>query len=183
MVQPTDLHRVFLQSLLSRRAMTDDTAMVMLKRSLGSIRRKSPYSSSITSARAQLTTGSVDPDFEVTYERGAAGLNKFLEDASGLLEPFGMRIKRGMADDGVGWVVLANDEAGDIGRMATDLTPLEISYYRALIEAIMLSHPANSVSNAQALRLTGELKGNMSKRDAEKLLGALTSRGWLAKSK
>lgn len=40
MVQPTDLHRVFLQSLLSRRAMTDDTALVMLKRSLGAIRRE-----------------------------------------------------------------------------------------------------------------------------------------------
>ncbi|EKC99079.1 DNA repair-related protein [Trichosporon asahii var. asahii CBS 8904] len=111
------------------------------------------------------------------------GLSTFLEEASTLLEPFGMRIKRAKSDDGVGWVVLANDETGDIGRMATDLSSLEISYFRALLEAIMLSHPANSVSNAQALRLTTDLKGNMSKRDAETLLGALTSRGWLAKSK
>lgn len=43
MVQPTDLHRVFLQSLLSRRAMTDDTALVMLKRSLGAIPRESTF--------------------------------------------------------------------------------------------------------------------------------------------
>lgn len=111
------------------------------------------------------------------------GLATFLEEASTLLEPFGMRIKRAKADDGTGWVVLANDETGDIGRMATDLSPLEISYFRALLEAVMLSHPANSVSNAQALRLTTDLKGNMSKRDAETLLGALTSRGWLARSK
>lgn len=131
----------------------------------------------------KLTPGSVAPDFEVQYARGMEGLSTFLEEASTLLEPFGMRIKRAKADDGVGWVVLANDETGDIGRMATDFSSLEISYFRALLEAIMLSHPANSVSNAQALRLTTDLKGNMSKRDAETLLGALTSRGWLAKSK
>lgn len=45
MVRPSTLHRVFLQSLLSRRAMTDDTALVMLKRSLGAIRRESVSSS------------------------------------------------------------------------------------------------------------------------------------------
>ena len=47
----------------------------------------------------------------------------------------------------------------------------------------MSSYPANSIGSTRALRLTTTLKANMTRLAAEALLGSLTSRGWLAKSK
>lgn len=34
---PTDLHRVYIQSLLSRRAMTEDVALELYKRAIGAV--------------------------------------------------------------------------------------------------------------------------------------------------
>ncbi len=54
---------------------------------------------------------------------------------------------------------------------------------RPQIQAIMTSYPANSIGSTHALRLRSELQGNMAGLTAQALLGSLTSRGWLAKSK
>ncbi|TXT07456.1 hypothetical protein VHUM_03176 [Vanrija humicola] len=71
-----------------------------------------------------------------------------------------------------------------VGTQATDLTPLEVSFFRLVVKAIVQSYPHNSIGSGAALRLVRDLKtGTLSNSQAQELLGALTSRGWLAKSK
>jgi hypothetical protein len=95
-----------------------------------------------------------------------------------------MIVKRG-ADETTGrkWTALVNTEGvGDIAQQATDLSPLEISYVRAVIGAIVESYPANSVGSRQATSLVKDLNGQMTQSAAQALLKALVSRGWLATS-
>jgi hypothetical protein len=42
MVQANDLHRVFIQSLLSRRAMGEETAVELYRRAVAAVRGKCP---------------------------------------------------------------------------------------------------------------------------------------------
>lgn len=112
------------------------------------------------------------------------GLAAFLDDITRLLEPLGLVVKKTFTEEeGKQWIALCNAESGDVSQLATDLTPLEISYVRNLINEIVASYPANSVGSAAALRLTSGLDGQMTKAAAEQLLMALASRGWFAKSK
>lgn len=129
-------------------------------------------------------TAAADPEFEPEHRADSRGLNAFLGEISTLLEPFGLSIKRS-ADEisGRKWTALVNAEgAGDIAQQATDLSPLEISYVRNVIAAIVESYPANSVGSRHAIGLVKELNGQMTQSAAEGLLKALVSRGWLAKS-
>lgn len=122
------------------------------------------------------------PDFVPAHQRNRSGLKDFLDEISVLLEEVSMYVRRGQEGKHI-WVVLCNTEAGDIAQHATDLTPLEITFYRTVVEAIITSYPANSVSTAEALHQTAELESTMKRSDAEHLLSALVSRQWLAKSK
>lgn len=129
-------------------------------------------------------TPATDPDFEPPYRANSEGLTSFLAEISSLLEPFGLLIKRS-ADEVSGrrWTALVNAEGeGDVAKQATDMTPLEISYVRAVIAAIVESYPANSVGSRHAVGLVKDLKGQMTQSAAQALLKALVSRGWLAKS-
>lgn len=74
--------------------------------------------------------------------------------------------------------------SGSVAEQATDLTPLEISYFRAVVEMIATEYPGYSIGSAQALNIAGSnaLKSKMSKSDAETLLTALVSRNWLHRS-
>lgn len=95
-----------------------------------------------------------------------------------------MAIKR-TADETSGrpWTALVNAEGvGEIAQQATDLSPLEISFVRAVIAAIVESYPANSVGSRHALGLVKDLNGQMTQTSAQNLLKALVSRGWLAAS-
>ncbi|CAD6579809.1 MAG: hypothetical protein TREMPRED_002588 [Tremellales sp. Tagirdzhanova-0007] len=125
-----------------------------------------------------------DPS-EIVYGVNQQGFFDFKHDISGLLQEVGMELRSGREEGGPGkqWVILVNNDPNDVALQASDLTPLEIAYYREVIQAIMSSYPANSIGSTRALRLTTTLKANMTRLAAEALLGSLTSRGWLAKSK
>ncbi|CAK9785351.1 hypothetical protein CC85DRAFT_284575 [Cutaneotrichosporon oleaginosum] len=164
-VAATDLHRAFNQMLLSRRAMTDDRLLEMYRRTIKAVQAS-------------------DQDFQPTHRSNEQGLNAFLEELTSLLEPLGLGLKRG-ADETSGrkWTALVNTEgAGEIAQQATDLSPLEISYVRAVIEAIVESYPANSVGSRHAVGLVKDLNGQMTQSAAQALLKALVARGWLATS-
>lgn len=93
-------------------------------------------------------------------------------------------IKR-TADEVTGrkWTAIVNAEGvGDVAKQATDLTPLEISFVRAVIAAIVESYPDNSVGSRHATSLVKDLNGQMTQSVAQALLKALVSRGWLAMS-
>ncbi|BEJ03151.1 hypothetical protein CcaverHIS641_0103260 [Cutaneotrichosporon cavernicola] len=160
---PTHLHRVFNQSLLSRRAMTDDMMLEMYKRAVKAV-------------------AATDPEFEPPFRGNMEGLSAFLEQITTLLEPLGLLVKRG-PDETTGrkWTALVNTEGtGDIAQLATDLTPLEISFVRVVIGAIVESYPANSIGSRHAVGLVKDLNGQMTKSAAQALLKSLVSRGWLS---
>ncbi|WOO80477.1 Non-structural maintenance of chromosome0s element 1 [Vanrija pseudolonga] len=164
---PTDLHRVYIQSLLSRRAMTEDVALEMYKRAIGAVIMH-------------------DRDFRPTHRANKEGLTAFLAEVSALLEAVDMVVKRARDESPQGrwWIVLCNTAPDAVGTHATDLTPLEVSFFRLVVKAIVQSYPHNSIGSGAAVRLVRELQSaTISNSQAQELLGALTSRGWLAKSK
>ncbi|KAL1411922.1 hypothetical protein Q8F55_002908 [Vanrija albida] len=164
---PTDLHRVYIQSLLSRRAMTEDVALEMYKRAVGAVVLN-------------------DRDFRPAHRANAEGLKSFLAEVSTLLEDVDMVVKRGRDETPQGrwWIVLCNTAPDAVGTHATDLTTLEVAFFRLVVKAIVQSYPHNSIGSAAAVRLVRELKtATITNSQAQELLGALTSRGWLAKSK
>lgn len=86
--------------------------------------------------------------------------------------------------------------------MATDYSPVEIIYFKAVVsyacrhfdviaypisqqvEQIMLApREAYSVSSLVALREVNSLKTNMTKAQAEIVLGSFVAKGWLSKSR
>ncbi|WVF65998.1 hypothetical protein IAT40_000736 [Kwoniella sp. CBS 6097] len=164
--RPTDLHRLYIQSLLSRRAMRDEVALELYKRAVGACQAH-------------------DDTFRPTHGTTMQGLRAFLLDVSDILHDLGMEVSIGSEQTGRGkqWVVLRNIDPTEVALQATDLTPNEIEFFRKVIEGIIVSYPANSISHGQALSLVSELESQMSKSSAEILLDALCSRGWLSKSK
>lgn len=79
---------------------------------------------------------------------------------------------------------MVNRKDDEIAQMATDYTPVEIAYFKAVVEQIMLApHEAYSVSSLLALREVNSLKTNMTKAQAEIVLGSFVAKGWLLKSR
>ncbi|KAI0302103.1 hypothetical protein BC826DRAFT_498311 [Russula brevipes] len=79
---------------------------------------------------------------------------------------------------------LVNRRDDEIAQIASDYSPLEISYFRALVEQIMLApNSSYSISSLAALREVNALTSPMSKTQAESVLASLVAKGWLLKSK
>ncbi|WWD09182.1 hypothetical protein V865_007304 [Kwoniella europaea PYCC6329] len=165
-VRPTNLHRLFIQSMLSRRAIKEDVALEMYKRAVGACQAN-------------------DDTFRPLHETTIRGFRTFITDVSDILHDLGMEVVLGQEQTGKGrtWVVLRNTDPTEVALQATDYTPLEIDYYRRVVKEIIESYPANSISHGQATTIVGELEGTMARHVAETLLDSLCSRGWLSKSK
>lgn len=68
--------------------------------------------------------------------------------------------------------------------MGTEYTAAEIAFFKAIVEQIMLApNEAWSVSSLVALREVAHLKVNMTKSQAENVLGSLVAKGWLMSRK
>lgn len=166
MIRPTDLHRMFIQSILSRRVFTECVGVEIYK-------------------RCTLAMKDHDPNFQPTHRPSTGGLLSFIGEINELLMPLGMEVKRGRREqDETGTLVwsLINKDTSSLSELATDMTTLEISYFRQVIESIVESYPANSIGASRALKIAGELTAAMPRTHAESLLKALVSRGWLDRS-
>ncbi|KAJ7582781.1 Nse1 non-SMC component of SMC5-6 complex-domain-containing protein [Mycena floridula] len=81
---------------------------------------------------------------------------------------------------------LINRKDDEVAQVATDYTPGEIAFFKAIVEQIMLaSNESYSVSSLAALREVRELKpkSNMTNTQAESVLNSFVAKGWLLKSK
>ncbi|WVW82064.1 hypothetical protein I302_104069 [Kwoniella bestiolae CBS 10118] len=165
-VRSTNLHRLFIQSMLSRRAIKEDVALEMYKRAVGACQAH-------------------DDTFRPLHDTTLRGFRTFITDVSDILHDLGMEVVLGQEQSGTGksWVVLRNTDPSEVALQATDYTPLEIDYYRRVVKEIIESYPANSISHNQATSIVSELEGTMAKHVAESLLESLCSRGWLLRSK
>ncbi|GFZ42412.1 hypothetical protein JCM24511_00127 [Saitozyma sp. JCM 24511] len=165
-IRPTNLHRVYLQSLLSRRAMPEEVALELYKRAIAACRK-------------------IDDDFRPTHQPDHNGFVAFTGDLTTILEDVGMDVRRSREEtkSGRGWLALVNIDPTEAMVQGSDYTPLEIDYYRQVVSGIIASYPANSIGSNHALRLTSELQGAMTKTVADALLKSFVSRGWLARSR
>ncbi|ORY29774.1 hypothetical protein BCR39DRAFT_530972 [Naematelia encephala] len=167
-LRPTDLHRVFIQSLLSRRALREEVALELYRRAVSAVTK-------------------VDGEFRPTHATTEEGLRNFVRDVSTVLGDVGMEVRfiREETSRGRSWVVLVNTDAAGAAQSASDLSSVELAYYREIVSGIVTSYPANSLGSNHALRLSRALPDglNMTQSQAQSLLGPLVSRGWLAKSK
>ncbi|KZV71875.1 hypothetical protein PENSPDRAFT_382524 [Peniophora sp. CONT] len=78
---------------------------------------------------------------------------------------------------------LVNRRDDDVAQVASDLSPPEIAYFKALVEEIVLApNNAYSISSLAAMREPVK-PASMTKAAAETVLSSFVARGWLLKSR
>lgn len=162
MVAEGDVGRVFLQSIISRRVVSDKLIRVLFKKSIEAVK-------------------AIDENVKIrdnSFEQQIHQLNNSLEPldfkiASILDETTGVKI----------WAFI-NTKSDELSQIATDFTPVEIAYFRNVVEQIILaSHGSYSVSSMTALREVNNLKQTITKSHAQNLLDTFVVKGWLLKSR
>ncbi|ODO05000.1 hypothetical protein I350_05612 [Cryptococcus amylolentus CBS 6273] len=167
MTETTDLHRVLIQTFLARRFIKEKTLVELYKRAIAAVRED-------------------DPRFRGPYALNAPGVAEMAMDLSDMLHVASMEIAQARDQrTGDTSYILRNIDATEVAKLATDLNQQEVDFYRKLVEAIMISYPANSLANGQARSLVKDLEGTTKPPQswAAKLLESLVSRGWISRSK
>ncbi|KAH9981233.1 Nse1 non-SMC component of SMC5-6 complex-domain-containing protein [Lactifluus volemus] len=165
MVSSTDVQRLFLQSILSRRVLSADLAKALWKQCIEAVKA---------------TDGSLQID-----SNGLDGWGEFLASVNRSLDPLDLELSRTRNEvTGKDIYALVNRRDDEIAGIASDYSPLEISYFRALVEQIMLApNSSYSISSLAALREVNTLTSPMTKTQAESVLASFVAKGWLLKSK
>ncbi|KAH9005218.1 Nse1 non-SMC component of SMC5-6 complex-domain-containing protein [Lactarius hatsudake] len=167
MVSSGDVQRLFLQSVISRRVLSVDLAKALWKQSVEAVK-------------------AADDAIQINANTNSAdGWSDFLATLNKSLDPLDLELSRTRDEiTGKDMYALVNRRDDEIARIASDYSPLEISYFRALVEQIMLA-PSNSysISSLAALREVNALTSPMTKTQAESVLASFVAKGWLLKSK
>ncbi|KAG5653976.1 hypothetical protein H0H81_008844 [Sphagnurus paluster] len=168
MVSIEDVQRVFLQAILSRGVMSAKLAQTLWARSVSAVK-------------------AVDPNLDIPYSDSKDAWDAFVTKINRSLDSLDLEFRH-LHDEssGIETYALVNRKGDDVAQMATEYTPAEIGYFKAIIELIMLA-PRESfcVASTVALREVSNIKpkSNMSKTQAEVVLGSFVAKGWLVKSK
>ncbi|KAF8478618.1 Nse1 non-SMC component of SMC5-6 complex-domain-containing protein [Russula ochroleuca] len=173
MVSSLDVQRLFLQSAISRRVLSADLAIVIWKQCVEAVK-----------GLLCLIPPPVDDTLQINTNR-ADGWGEFLAGLNKSLDPLDLELSRIRNEvTGKDMYALVNRRDDEIARIASDYSPLEISYFRALVEQIMLApNSSYSISSLAALREVNALTSPMSKTQAESVLASFVAKGWLLKSK
>ncbi|EPQ58234.1 hypothetical protein GLOTRDRAFT_35587 [Gloeophyllum trabeum ATCC 11539] len=164
MVSSNDVQRLFLQAVISRRVLSYKLAHTVWLKCIDAVKE----TVQIPVPRAE---------DRAAWDAFVAKVNDSLNDLD--LE------FRHLHDEQNGreMYALVNRKGDEIAQLATDYTPTEIAYFKAIVEQIMLApHESFSVSSLAALREVNFLKANMTKTQAEVVLGSFVAKGWLVKS-
>ncbi|KAI9571235.1 Nse1 non-SMC component of SMC5-6 complex-domain-containing protein [Boletus coccyginus] len=165
-VHSNDVQRLFLQAVFSRGILSFKHAQVLWEKCIGAVE-------------------AADPSRDIAFDDSRKAWDKFVSNINTSLNSLDLEFRH-LTDEqtGIEMYSVVNTKDDEIAQMATDYTPLEIAYFKAVVEQIMLaSREAYSVSSLAALREVGSLKSNMTKSQAEAVLGSLVAKGWLLKSK
>ncbi|KAH9001205.1 Nse1 non-SMC component of SMC5-6 complex-domain-containing protein [Lactarius akahatsu] len=167
MVSSGDVQRLFLQSVISRRVLSVDLAKALWKQSVEAVK-------------------AADDTIQINANTNSAdGWSDFLATLNKSLDPLDLELSRTRDEiTGKDIYALVNRRDDEIARIASDYSPLEISYFRALVEQIMLApNYSYSISSLAALREVNALTSPMTKTQAESVLASFVAKGWLLKSK
>ncbi|KAF7305107.1 Non-structural maintenance of chromosomes element 1 [Mycena kentingensis (nom. inval.)] len=159
-----DVQKIFLQSVLSRGVLSEKLTKALWEKS-------------------KETVLTVYPDAMLPDD----DWNAFLAKVNKSIDPLEMELKQ-MRDETTGRDLFAMVNLKDdaVAQLATEYTAGEIVYFKALVEQIMLApRESYSISSLAALREVSSLKpkSNMSKTQAEVVLGSFVANGWFLRSK
>ncbi|KAF9360234.1 hypothetical protein BGX34_007887, partial [Mortierella sp. NVP85] len=158
----TNTHRLFLQAAISRRLMTEVTALDL-------------YSQVCNATNERFNKD----DFQNFVARLNEGLNSVeLEFRSSKDEISGLVV-----------IALTNTNGHKIAQVATGYSPTELEYFKHLLDAIVTADDeAYCISSTAALHEAGRLKNkenksiSITKRDAEALLDRFVADKWFIRS-
>ncbi|KAF9069917.1 Nse1 non-SMC component of SMC5-6 complex-domain-containing protein [Rhodocollybia butyracea] len=167
-VKSDDVQRLFLQSVLSRGILSESLAKVIWKKCAEAVKI-------------------ADEDVEVVHSNTEEAWDAFIQNINSSLNDLDFEFKS-IQDENTGKRLFAmvNRKDDELAQVATDYNAVEITYFKAVVEQIMLArNECFSVSSLAALRevSAGKEKINLTKAQAEVLLGSFVANGWLLRSK
>ncbi|KAE9399308.1 hypothetical protein BT96DRAFT_920250 [Gymnopus androsaceus JB14] len=167
-VSPGDVQRLFLQAVLSRGILSENLAKVIWKKCVEAVK-------------------TADADVDVSYSDRDADWDSFIESVNTSLNDLDFEFKSVQDESSAKRLfAMVNRKDDELAQVATDYNPIEITYFKAVVEQIMLARNESfSVSSLAALRevSAGKEKMNLTKAQAEVLLGSFVANGWLLRSK
>ncbi|KAF9264808.1 hypothetical protein L218DRAFT_817999, partial [Marasmius fiardii PR-910] len=167
-VSTGDVQRLFLQAMLSRGILSEKLAKAIWVQCIKAVKNE-------------------DGETEIPYTNTEQSWELFLGNVNSTIDDLDLEFK-GIQDELTGKRLfsLVNRKDDESAQMATDFSPSEIIYFKAIIEQIMLAcNESFSLSSIAALGEATALKGkiNMTKAQAEHVLASFVAKGWLLKSK
>ncbi|KAF8212303.1 Nse1 non-SMC component of SMC5-6 complex-domain-containing protein [Mycena galopus ATCC 62051] len=167
-VNAKDVQRLFLQAVVSRGVLSGKLAQTLWAKSKDAVM-------------------AADNSLDIPHSGTREEWDAFVAKVNQTLDPLDLEF-RPMQEETSGreMYAIVNRKGDEIAQMATDYTPGEIAFFKAMVEQIMLApRESFSISSLAALREVSALKpkSNMSKTQAEIVLGSFVAKGWLLKSK
>ncbi|KAI0028114.1 Nse1 non-SMC component of SMC5-6 complex-domain-containing protein [Vararia minispora EC-137] len=161
MVSSNDASRLFLQAVISRRYFSTKLAQTLWRKCVEAVE-------------------AVDEALDVQRKPW----DEFVAQINDSLNSLDLEFSR-LHDEETGkemWA-LVNRRDDDVAQVASDYSPQEIAYFKALVDEIMTApNNAFSVSSIAAMRDPPK-PGNMTKTAAEGVLSSFVARGWLLRSR
>ncbi|KAG5353981.1 hypothetical protein C0989_011469 [Termitomyces sp. Mn162] len=167
-VSDDDVQRVFIQAILSRAIVSRNLAQILWEKSIDAV-------------------NAAKPELELRLPTGRDAWDEFVTKINRSLDSLDLEFRH-LHDENSGtqMYALVNRKGDEIAQMATEYTAAEIAFFKAIVELIMLApRHSFSVSSTAALREVSAIrpKTNMSKSQAEAVLGSFVAQKWLIKSK
>ncbi|KAH9946016.1 Nse1 non-SMC component of SMC5-6 complex-domain-containing protein [Epithele typhae] len=166
-VHSGDVQRLFIQAVISRRVLSQRLAATIWKKCIEA-------------------TKAANETLSIQYRDDRASWDTFVTSINDTLNLLDLEFAH-LHDEGSGKELYAivNRKGDEIAQMATEYSALEIAYFKAVVEQIMLApNESFCVSSLAALRETNSLKtSSMTKSQAESTLGSFVANGWLVKSR
>ncbi|KAJ3915764.1 Nse1 non-SMC component of SMC5-6 complex-domain-containing protein [Lentinula edodes] len=168
MVHAGDVQRLFLQAIFSRGILSENLAKVLWKKCVEAVK-------------------AADEHVEVSYSNTEEAWDEFIQGVNTSLNDLDFEFKSIQDEvDSKRLFAMVNRKDDELAQVATDYNAVEIMYFKAIVEQIMLARNESfSVSSLAALRevSAGKDKMNLTKSQAEVLLGSFVANGWLLRSK
>ncbi|KAJ4488115.1 Nse1 non-SMC component of SMC5-6 complex-domain-containing protein [Lentinula aciculospora] len=188
MAQASDVQRLFLQAILSRGVLSESLAQVLWKKCVEAVKGviSLPLNPAHFHQLLRVQTAA-DENIEVPYSNTEEAWDEFIQGVNTSLNDLDFEFKSIQDEfDGKRLFAMVNRKDDELAQVATDYNAIEIMYFKAIVEQIMLARNESfSVSSLAALRevSAGKEKINLTKAQADILLDSFVANGWLLRSK
>ncbi|KAG6814323.1 hypothetical protein H0H92_013448 [Tricholoma furcatifolium] len=168
MASADDVQRIFLQAIFSRAVVSTKLAQILWEKSIEAV-------------------NAANPELNLPIYTDNDSWQLFVSKINMSIDSLDLEFRH-LHDENTGkeMYALVNRKGDEIAQLATDYNAAEIAFFKAIIELIIMApRESFSVSSTAALREISAIKPktNMSKTQAEVVLGSFVAKGWLVKSK